>query len=315
MIAHLKEIISCVCFSLLLSGAGKSFGESHEVLFDVSQVEEISLLSSLTKKALEGNGEASYEVGRMYLLGKEVETDEKRAFWWFERGKKDGDIGSQIMVARCQIWGWGTNVDPIEALKNLVTPLKNKSSFAISTTCSLLDKHPDIFIISKEARKTSSSLVLMLTELLKEKNDPELAKECAEKLESFLQKSKDKASIEAEFANMTKTQAKRQIKAQKIVRKEAPLIVLSKGIKKTSESTNYVYYSWKAEILNTTGKNLNMDAKLVIKDRNGYQVEHTYSSQTVIPARESKVISSQGMLKQHLWKPGNTIEVIPYVRD
>ena len=77
---------------------------------------------------------------------------------------------------------------------------------------------------------------------------------------------------------------------------------------------NYVYYSWKAEILNTTGKDLNMVAKLVIKDRNGYQVEYTYSSQTVIPAGDSKVISSQGMLEQHLWKPGNTIEVIPYER-
>ena len=57
-----------------------------------------------------------------------------------------------------------------------------------------------------------------------------------------------------------------------------------------------------------------MVAKLVIKDRNGYQVEYTYSSQTVIPAGDSKVISSQGMLEQHLWKPGNTIEVIPYER-
>lgn len=251
----------------------------------------------------------------MYLLGKEVPKNEQRAFWWFERGKKAGDIGSQIMVARCQIWGWGTNVEPMEALKNLVAPLKNKSSFAISTTCSLLDRHPDIFLISKEARKTSTSLVLMLTELLKEKNDPELAKECAEKLQSFLQKFEDKASIEAEFANMTKTQAKRQIKAQKIARKEAPLSVLSKGIKKISESTNYVCYSWKAEILNTTGKNLNMDAKLVIKDKNGYQIKYTYSSQTVIPARESKVITSQGMLEKHLWKPGNTIEIIPYIYD
>ena len=86
----------------------------------------------------------------MYLLGKEVPKNEQRAFWWFERGKKAGDIGSQIMVARCQIWGWGTNVEPMEALKNLVAPLKNKSSFAISTTCSLLDRHPDIFLISKE---------------------------------------------------------------------------------------------------------------------------------------------------------------------
>ncbi|MDR3921468.1 hypothetical protein, partial [Akkermansia sp.] len=73
--------------------------------------------------------------------------------------------------------------------------------------------------------------------------------------------------------------------------------------------------SWKAEILNTTGKNLNMDAKLVIKDKNGYQIKYTYSSQTVIPARESKVITSQGMLEKHLWKPGNTIEIIPYIYD
>ena len=312
---YFRKIINYICFTLLFSGAEKSFGESHEVSFDVSQVEEISLLNSLTKKALEGDGEAAYEVGRMYLLGKEVPKNEQRAFWWFERGKKAGDIGPQIMVARCQIWGWGTNVEPMEALKNLVAPLKNKSSFAISTTCSLLDRHPDIFLISKEARKISASLVLMLTELLKEKNDPELAKECAEKLQSFLQKFEDKASIEAEFANMTKTQAKRQIKAQKIARKEAPLSILSKGIKKISESTNYVYYSWKAEILNTTGKNLNMDAKLVIKDKNGYQIKYTYSSQTVIPARESKVITSQGMLEKHLWKPGNTIEVIPYIHD
>lgn len=40
---------------------------------------------------------------------------------------------------------------------------------------------------------------------------------------------------------MTKTQAKRQIKAQKIARKEAPLSVLSKGIKKyLNPQTMYV---------------------------------------------------------------------------
>lgn len=314
MIIYFKKIIKCACCALLFSGEGQAFEESHEVSFDISQVKETSLPNSLTKKALEGDGEAAYEVGRMYLLGKEVPKNDQRAFWWFERGKKDGDIGAQIMVARCHIWGWGTNADPIEALKNLITPLNNKSSFAILTACSLLDTHPDIFISSKDARKTSTSLVLMLTKLLEEKNDPELAKECAEKLQSFLQKSKDKASIEATFANLTKKQAQRQVRQQQITRRGAPLSVLSKGIKKTSESMNYVYYSWKAEILNTTGKDLNMVAKLVIKDRNGYQVEYTYSSQTVIPAGDSKVISSQGMLEQHLWKPGNTIEVIPYER-
>lgn len=69
---YFKKIINYICFTLLFSGAGKSFGESHEVSFDVSQVEEISLINSLTKKALDGDGEAAYEVGRMYLLGKEV---------------------------------------------------------------------------------------------------------------------------------------------------------------------------------------------------------------------------------------------------
>lgn len=307
MIINLKNTINYVCFALLFSVEGQAFAESHEVSFDISQIKETSLLSSLTKKALEGDGDAAHQVGRMYLLGTDVEKDETRAFWWFVRGAKLEHVGAQVMVARCHIWGWGTNIDPVEALQNLIQPLKKKSSFAISTACSLLDVHSTIFISSKDARKTSTSLVLTLTELLKEKNDPELAKECAEELRSFIQKYKDKASIDAEFANLTKKQPQPQI-----VRKDAPLSVLSKGIKKTSESRNYVYYSWKAQILNTTGKDVSIMAKLVIKDKNGFQVEYTYSSPTVIPARESKVISSQGMLKQHLWQPGNTIEVIPY---
>lgn len=72
MIIYFKKIIKCACCALLFSGEGQAFEESHEVSFDISQVKETSLLNSLTKKALEGDGEAAYEVGRMYLLGKEV---------------------------------------------------------------------------------------------------------------------------------------------------------------------------------------------------------------------------------------------------
>lgn len=70
------------------------------------------------------------------------------------------------------------------------------------------------------------------------------------------------------------------------------------------ESRNTQYY-W---------ENLNMDAKLVIKDKNGYQIKYTYSSQTVIPARESKVITSQGMLEKHLWKPETRLDYSLYIR-
>lgn len=96
------------------------------------------------------------------------------------------------MVARCHIWGWGTNADPIEALKNLITPLNNKSSFAILTACSLLDTHPDIFISSKDARKTSTSLVLMLTKLLEEKMIQNLLKSVPKNYKAFFKNLKTK---------------------------------------------------------------------------------------------------------------------------
>ena len=56
MIIYFKKIIKCACCALLFSGEGQAFEESHEVSFDISQVKETSLLNSLTKKALEGDG-------------------------------------------------------------------------------------------------------------------------------------------------------------------------------------------------------------------------------------------------------------------
>lgn len=286
---------------------------AQEIVFDITQVQEIREIDRLTKKASEGDGESAYKAGRMYLLGNGITKNEAAAFIWFEKGAKSGSIDSQVMLARCKTWGWGTKRNLTEALDYLRTPLRKNDSFAILTLFQILDESID----SPEAEtnleliNSIEKLFLSHIEIMKFTHNATLEKECAPIIEKIKRKIKDSKSIIKSFSVSSDRRQNHERTPQSELPREKTLDVLSKGIKKTNESANYVYYSWKAEILNTTGRDIKVVCKLVIKDSSGYQIDYTYSDRKVIPSRERRTITSQGMLEKHLWQPGNTIEVIP----
>lgn len=295
-------LVSCFFFAtdVLYADENNKIGDDSDSLFN----------SELTRLALDGDGNAAFSLGRSYLLGRGVPKDDGRALWWFRRGAKSEHVESMTMVARCYAFGWGTEIDVKKALESLLKPMGKSSPLAFLTFLQILEDNPKLLtgpnVTISNIEKTRKILITSL-EKIKEANDLPLLEKAvpiAKNIDVFLS---DQEKIIKEF-NKFNSPLPNKIRKN---RHKDSLVVLSKRIKATEIAGEYVYYAWKADVLNSTGQDMKCTVKLIIKDKEGFEIDRSYSDSVKIPANDSKIISYKGMMKKSLWRPGNTIEAIP----
>lgn len=73
--------------------------------------EYLGALKSLGKSAHDGNSEAQYLIGKIFLEGKGMKANPEDAAYWFRKAAQNGHAPSQLAIAHCFMDGIGVQQD------------------------------------------------------------------------------------------------------------------------------------------------------------------------------------------------------------
>ncbi|MBQ9729397.1 MAG: sel1 repeat family protein [Clostridia bacterium] len=65
--------------------------------------------------AEKGNALAQRVLGDMYIEGTEIEKDEQKAFFWYQKSAAQGDKSGMLALGMCYAYGMGVEQSPQDA--------------------------------------------------------------------------------------------------------------------------------------------------------------------------------------------------------
>lgn len=81
------------------------------------EANEVTALTLLMLAAENGHAPAAYRLGNLYHSGELIEQDEERALYWWRRAADQGDKAAQLRVAGLHFLGWMVERNPDVALQ------------------------------------------------------------------------------------------------------------------------------------------------------------------------------------------------------
>jgi len=103
--------IAVVVLLLLMGMPSSSQADVLEEVKAAARVRDYAKMVKLLKPlAVKGDGEAQYQLGRLYRSGRGVSEDNKAAFQWMQKAAEQGHVKAQYNLGVMYENGWG--VDP-----------------------------------------------------------------------------------------------------------------------------------------------------------------------------------------------------------
>ncbi len=114
---------------------------SYSYLNGSSTYEYINKLATI---ASESNSDAMRRLGNYYYDGIGVEKDLEKAFMWYRRGAKFGDMSCVSRLGEMFRDGKGTPADLTEAIRNYLIAARLGNAGAVNSIVTLCESHPEL---------------------------------------------------------------------------------------------------------------------------------------------------------------------------
>lgn len=101
--------------SQYVSPADISYIDSDDTTTRNTDVEEDVSQASLRVRAYNGDAEAQYQLGMIFLKGVGTDASPKVAVEWLRMAANQGHLAAQLALADCYTYGWGVEIDEKQA--------------------------------------------------------------------------------------------------------------------------------------------------------------------------------------------------------
>ena len=90
---------------------------SYAIYKQVGDPEVIKSFELYEESAQQGDADAQYYLGRMYVKGRSVQQDDVKAFEWFEKSAQQGHVFAQYNLGAMYDEGRGVQQDDVKAFE------------------------------------------------------------------------------------------------------------------------------------------------------------------------------------------------------